>query len=160
MLQQLLTEDSLWNLPSTVQQLCHVSLTCKGLNSAVQQQGWPRLCRLLAPLRPQPPSTQGRQLTRWDPVQKGQPPANPDLLVTDPASLRVPELKAACTYYGLSSSGERASTWQGPETTVWPWCQLQMHAQEAGVCINTHARPDIMYLLYMTWDWRTATMCN
>ena len=128
-LEQLLTEDSLWDLRATVQQLCHVSLTSKGLYSAVQQQGWPKLCRLLGPLHPLPPSTQGHKLTAWNPVQKGQLPANPDTLVTDPASLRVPELKAACAYYGLSSSGERASTWHDPETTVWPLFQLQMPTQ-------------------------------
>ena len=49
-LERMLTQASLWDLRATVQQLCHVSLACKGLYSAVQQQGWPKLGRLLQPL--------------------------------------------------------------------------------------------------------------
>ena len=101
-LEQLLTEDSLWDLRATVQQLCSASMICKDLCLAVQQQGWPHLCRLLSALRPPISTERGTKLRG----EKGQLPDNPDLLVTDPASLRMPELKAACQYYGLSSSGE------------------------------------------------------
>lgn len=53
-LEHMLQADSLWELPGTVQTLCRVSQTCKGLNLAVQRSGWPKLCRLLKPLRPTP----------------------------------------------------------------------------------------------------------
>ena len=43
-LQQLLTEDCLWDLLTTVQWLCHASTVCKGLHAAVQQHAWPQLC--------------------------------------------------------------------------------------------------------------------
>ena len=102
-LQQLLTEDVLWDLPVTAQELCNISLTSKGLYAAVQQQGWPKLCCLLKPLRP-PAAVRGggygAELSK-----KCQLPADPDVVVTNPASLAVPELKAACAYYRLTSTG-------------------------------------------------------
>ena len=109
-----MTEDRLWDLRGTVQELCRVSLACKGLHRAVQLQGWSKLCSLLQPLRP-PPTLQRH------PAQKGQLPDSPDVLINDPAALRVPELKAACTYYGQTSSGDparHAACW----VSAWQWC--------------------------------------
>ena len=107
---ELVTEDRLWDLRGTVQELCQVSLACKGLHSAVQLQCWPKLCSLLQPLRT-PPSLQRH------PAQKGQLPNSPDVLISDPAALRVPELKAACAYYGQTSSGDLPGLQHA-------WCQL------------------------------------
>ena len=104
-LNHLLTEDSLWDLPATVQELCHASLACKGLYAAVQQQGWARLCQLLDPL-PTPPTACRLQLL----------PFNPDLLVNDPASLHVPQLRAACSHFHLPSSGQLPL----PSGCKWP----------------------------------------
>ena len=99
-LQQSLTEDCLWDLPSTVQWLCHVSTVCKGLHAAVQQHAWPHLCQLLSPLCPAPATQRCKYQT------EGQLPGKPDVLVTDPASLRVPELRAACVFFSLRPAGE------------------------------------------------------
>ena len=108
-LERMLTEASLWDLRATVQQLCHVSLACKGLYSTVQQQGWPKLCRLLKPLW-QPPSIRQAKVKR----RNCQLPDDPDLLVSNPAGLQVPELKAACAYFGMPLSGESASAHSMP----------------------------------------------
>ena len=99
-LEQLLTEDSLWDLQGTVQGLCHISLTSKGLYAAVQQEGWPKLCCMLQPLRP-PAAVQGNVYRSIAGL-----PASLDVLVTNPASLSVPQLRAACTYYWQTSSGK------------------------------------------------------
>ena len=107
-LEQALTEDSLWDLRATVQELCNIGLTCKGLHSAVQQQGWPKLCQLLSPLQP-PYSTVEAQLQNIKGAMAGQLPDSPDVLINDPASLRMPELKAACRYYGLTPMGMLSS---------------------------------------------------
>ena len=37
--------------------------------------------------------------------ETGQLPSSPDVLVTDPASLRLPELRAACDYLSLQTTG-------------------------------------------------------
>ena len=139
MLEQLLTDDSLWDLRATVQELCGISLTSKGLYAAMQQQGWPKLCQLLSSLSP-PPSTQMTQVptgkAHRKTAQKGQLPDHPDVLVSDPASLRMPELKAACAYYGLPLPGRPGHAmlllWlnytyhtcmepRGAGTRHWPW---------------------------------------
>ena len=96
-LEHVLTEDSLWDLQATVQGLCHVSQTCKDLHLAVQQRGWPRLCQLLSPL-PMPPTLRGK-----DGVS---PPPDQDKLVNDPATLHVPQLRAACKFYMLPCAGQ------------------------------------------------------
>ena len=101
MLQQLLTQHSLWDLRATVHQTCHASLICKDLCLAVQQQGWPHLCRLLsfweAPIALQKANRLAAEGTGM-----------PDILVTDPASLQVPQLRAACKVFGLTQSGMQA----------------------------------------------------
>ena len=99
-LEQLLTEDSLWDLRATVQELCTTSLACKDMYAAVQQQGWPKLGQLLRPF-PLPPVLRQRG--------QAQPPGSPDVLVNDPASLRIPELKAACNHYGIYAATAGAS---------------------------------------------------
>ena len=101
-LEQLLTQDALWNLPATVHDLAQVSLACKDMYTAVQQQGWPKLSGLLSPECP--PHFQSREIS-WSPRTTGQLPSNPQLLLTDPACLTVPELRDACKYYGISSTG-------------------------------------------------------
>ena len=54
-LDQLLTEYSLWDLRATVQTLCSLSMTCRDMHDAVQQQGRTKLSRLLGPyMRPLP----------------------------------------------------------------------------------------------------------
>ena len=100
-LQQLLTQHSLWDLQATVQQMCHASLFCKDLCLAVQQQGCPHLCRLLsfweAPIALQKANRLAAEGTGM-----------PDILVTDPASLQVPQLRAACKVFGSTQSGMQA----------------------------------------------------
>ena len=108
-LQQSLTEDCLWDLPSTVQWLCHVSTVCKGLHAAVQQHAWPQLCQLLSPLCPPPATRQCKYQTET------QLPDKPDVLVTDPASLSVLKLRAACEFFSLRQAGEH------PQGTI---CQI------------------------------------
>ena len=103
-LEQLLPDDSLWDLRATVQELCNLGMACKGLHTAVQQHGWPQLCRLFICLCP-PPSTQKAWSFEAKAAQKARLPASPDVLVTNPTSLPVPDLRAACAYFGLSSSG-------------------------------------------------------
>ena len=93
-LEQLVTNDSLWDLRGTVQELCNISRTCRDLHSAVQQQGWPQLSQLLGPCY----LSHGCRY-------RGSLPANPDLLVTWPVSLSVTELQAACRSYYLPQSG-------------------------------------------------------
>ena len=122
-LEQMLAEDPLWDLRATVQGLCHVSQTCRDLYMAVQQQGWSTLSQLLSPL-PVPPQLIGLEAPadpeHTEPLEdeeaaaaaaaaaakKASLPADLNVLVNDPASLRVPELKAACSYYGLAMSGQ------------------------------------------------------
>ena len=102
-LQQLLPEACLWDLPAAAQQLCNISLTSKGLYAAVQQQGWPQLCQLLKALPP--PAAMQRSKYQAPHDSKGQLPSTPDVVITDPASLCLPELRAACNYLGLYTSG-------------------------------------------------------
>ena len=114
-LQQLLPQECLWDVPAAAQQLCTISMTSKGLYTAVQQQGWPHLCQLLSPL-PSPPAM---QKWKYQPHENSQLPSSPNVLVTDPASLRLPELRAACHYYGLQATGAHLATYQS-----WQMCQL------------------------------------
>ena len=100
-LEQLLTEDALWDLPATVQQLCQASLICKDLYLAVQQQGWPHLCRLLSSWEPP------LALRKVDTLA-AEGTGMPDVIVTNPASLQVPQLRAACKVLGLTQSGMQA----------------------------------------------------
>ena len=103
-LEQLLPEACLWDLPATVQGLCNVSLTSKGLYSAVQQQGWPKLCQLLKHLRP-PAAMRGGGYTPKA-GETCQLPDNLDVLGINPTSLSVPQLRASCAYHMLTSSGK------------------------------------------------------
>ena len=96
---QLLIAEPLWDMQSTAQGLCSISATSKGLYAAVQQQGWPQLCRLLRPLR-LPTYTNLAAKT----ARTGQLSTSADLL-SDPISLSMPELSAACKSYGMPSAG-------------------------------------------------------
>ena len=100
---QLLSEDSLWDLPATVQELCSISMTSKGLYTAVQQQGWPKLCQLLSTLCPPAATQQPEYLSSSS--QAAQLPADGDILVMNPASLSLSDLRAACKYYDISATG-------------------------------------------------------
>ena len=106
-LEQMLPEACLWDLQAAAQQLCTVSMVSKGMYAAVQQQGWPQLCQLLSDL-PSPPAMQRCKyhgMGQCPKTEKGQLPSSPDVLVTDPASLWLPELRAACDYFSLQATG-------------------------------------------------------
>ena len=38
----------------------------------------------------------------WVEIRRGRLPQQPDVLVTEPTSLQLPELHAACSYYGMT----------------------------------------------------------
>ena len=120
-LDHMLAGEPLWDLRATVQGLCHVSLTCKGLYQAVQQHGWSKLGQLLSPL-PVPPPLRGKGNRLL---------GNADVPINDPASLRVAELKAACTSAGLKTSGQSALL--APDLNTQ---QLMLHSTELGVCMR------------------------
>ena len=106
-LEQLLTKESLWDLPAVAQELAGISLTCKDFYTAVVQQGWPKLSSLLSPKCP--PSYSVREPHSWSATGHGQLPSNPELLVRDPDSLKVAELRDACKCYGLPWTGAPTS---------------------------------------------------
>ena len=118
-LEQLLTEDALWDLYGTIEQLCLVSTVCKDLHPAVQQHAWPQLGRLLSPLSPPWMLLKGQWALR---VGVGQLPSTPDRLVVDPASLPVPA-RAACKFFNLRSSGVHLPALPQPWGTVAAPCQ-------------------------------------
>ena len=102
-LQQLLPADRRWDLPATAQQLCNISLTSKALYAAVQQQGWPKLCQLLSTLPHPPAMQQGKG--QYPENEQGQLPSSTDGLISEPVSLQLPELRAACKYFSLQATG-------------------------------------------------------
>ena len=116
-LEQLLTQDALWDLPATAQNIAHVSLACKDMYMAAQRQGWPKLSSLLSPQCPPqflPPS--------WTPQGHGQLLSQFGHLLTDPEGLKVPELREACKYHGLPTTGSLTYWLMLPQLTLCLSC--------------------------------------